>query len=287
MLGDRSGLMRKMWAAHPFQQRRRGQPNCWDRKRDARNTWQDPEQYFTETFAGFWCGSNWYEGNPGQLGNMHYRPSFTADAPALLGFDETIDSFCASRDAANPNGGAGGNWHAGHCIAANLNILSLYGNRVPYNICCNLEWQVCASLGKLPGQTSPQILFSKAPSELDPGPSSAKPFGQCRGWRDAEGSCEGAYATDSIFFLEVCVFNQICANSDELWTLAAGQPFTCNLNRSRFDALQQMLIEEPDWGPPSGLLPPCEAWCNKWTCEADPCSGCGAPMHAHRNLGCK
>ena len=32
--------------------------------------------------------------------------------------------------------------HAGSCLNANLNILSLYGNRVQYNICRNLEWQV-------------------------------------------------------------------------------------------------------------------------------------------------
>eukprot|EP00966_Prymnesium_polylepis_P238653 5519330-Prymnesium_polylepis.2 len=28
------------------------------------------------------------------------------------------------------------------CVKASLNILSLYGDRVPYNVCRNLEWQV-------------------------------------------------------------------------------------------------------------------------------------------------
>lgn len=35
--------------------------------------------------------------------------------------------------------------------------------------------------------------------------------------------CRSNYATDDIFFLEVCTFNQICSNGDELWQLEVGQ----------------------------------------------------------------
>ena len=35
--------------------------------------------------------------------------------------------------------------HAVACVKSGFNILSLYGNRVPYNICRNLEWQVNAT----------------------------------------------------------------------------------------------------------------------------------------------
>lgn len=58
-------------------------------------------------------------------------------------------------------------------------------------------------MGKLPGQGGPHIIFSKAPSSLDPSPSSSKPFGKCRGFREpGAGPCSLGYATDDIFFLE-------------------------------------------------------------------------------------
>ena len=304
MLSDRAGLMRKMWAAAPFQQRQPGTPACWEVRRDVgevrrdavtgkvlrdatRTTRQSASTYFAETLAGEHCVSNWYEGNPGQLGERDEAPSFSTAAPALLGFDETIDEYCSmqpkTNDAANS---VGGHWHARNCIAANLNILSLYGERVPYNICRNLEWMVCAAGGKLPGQLTPQIVFSWAPRRLDPGPESAKPFGQCRGWRDKEGSCEGGYATDDIYFLESCLFNQLCDNRDELWRLDAGEPWECRLNGTRFDELREMLVAAPDWGEPRGLYPPCAEWCNEWTCHAKECTGCGTPEMAHMGVDC-
>ena len=211
MLGDPTGLMRKMWAAEPWMQRRPGHLNCWDVRRDAHDTRQDAATYFREAFSGAHCESNWYEGNKGPLGASGQVPSFSADAPAVLGFDETIDAFCGRAEKKN-SGKYKDAWdHAKNCVQANLNILSLYGNRVPYNICRNLEWQVCAAMGKLPGQRGPRIIFSKAPGSLDPSPTSWKPFGKCRGWREpsAPGDCmRSGYATDDIFFLEVCLFNQ-------------------------------------------------------------------------------
>lgn len=148
------------------------------------------------------------------------------------------------------------------------------------------QWQVCAALGKLPGQSETYVVFSKAPSELHPGVTSSKPFGQCRGWRDTRGGCEGGYATDDIFFLEVCVFNQICSNGAELWQLDAGVLWRCHMNATRFRVLQAMLTAEPDWSEPRGLLPRCESWCNAWTCAHRSCAGCGAEVHASRQLGC-
>ena len=285
MMGDPAGLFRKMFAAHPFQQRQRNKPDCWDIRRDDRSKRQQAHQYFNETLAGDHCASNWYEGNPDELGEADRTPSFSANSPALLGFDETIDDYCRLQPMVNYAATqAGGYWHATQCIGANLNILSLYGVRVPYNICRNLEWMVCAAGGKLPGQNTPKILFSIAPRDLDPGPTSTKPFGQCRGWRDKAGSCEGGYATDDIFFLEACLFNQICSNHDELWQLDAGTPWECHLSVDRFDELKGMLIAEPDWGAPQGLLPACDVWCNKWTCTHKACSGCGHSVHSDRHI---
>lgn len=62
-----------------------------------------------------------YVGNPG----INEPPSYTADAPALFGFDETIDEYCSSHPKENGDY-EGGHGHANNCIRSNLNILSLY-----------------------------------------------------------------------------------------------------------------------------------------------------------------
>ena len=158
-------------------------------------------------------------------------------------------------------------------------ILFWQGNRVPYNICRNLEWMTCAAQGKLPGQTSNTMIFSKAPKDLDPSASSYKPFGECRGFREQKAistdpHCSRGYATDDIYFLEVCLFHQICDNGDQLFRLNAGEKFTCHLSGHRFQELKGMLLEEPNWHAPKGRPPRCEKWCNQWNCEAGECNGC-------------
>ena len=127
--------------------------------------------FFDETLQGRHCDSNWYQGNAGTLGTV--GPDFSkAHAPALLGFDESIDEYCGQHLDGNQDRNIRG--HATRCVAANLNILSLYGDRLPYNICRNLEWQMCAAQGKLPGQGTNldgtrdrTIKFAKAPRELE------------------------------------------------------------------------------------------------------------------------
>jgi hypothetical protein len=82
-------------------------------------------------------------GNAGALGDRdggptrwHTQPHFPdaasgMAAPALLGFDEEIEEYCQAR------GGYGN--HAETCIRANHNILSLYGDVIPYNMVRWLE----------------------------------------------------------------------------------------------------------------------------------------------------
>jgi hypothetical protein len=105
----------------------------------------DPARFFDDVWWGRDCARNWYTGNHGGLGRVDggpteewVRPHFTAAAPALLGFDESIEAFCTAR------GGRHG--HAEMCVEVNHNILSLYGNAIRYNTCRNLEWQsVCGA----------------------------------------------------------------------------------------------------------------------------------------------
>lgn len=219
-----------------------------------------------------------FEGNKGELGWEGHPPNFSAAAPAVLGFDETIDWYCGQAPKRNPYDYSQAWDHAKNCVKGNVNILSLYGQRVPYNICRNLEWQVCAAQSRLPGQGSDgTIIFSRAPNQVDPSPTSNKPFGMCRGWRSPEAmrhGCAKGFATDDIYFLEVCTFYKICSNGDELFSLRQNERWRCRFDSTGFEALQAMLVKTPDWGPPGGTSPKCEDFCNEWTCDADQCEGC-------------
>ena len=84
-----------------------------------------------------------------------------------------------------------------------------------------------------PGQTSPTIKFAEEPRRLTPGGEGARPFGLCRGYREDGGPCNDGYATDDIFYLEICLYAQICANGKELFSLGRGQPWRCTLSRKR------------------------------------------------------
>ena len=158
--------------------------------------------------------------------NLKTEPHFTAKhAPALLGFDENIDEYCQKHGGATEVG------HSQQCIASNVNILSLYGDDIPYNVCRNIEWQTCAAMGKLPGQGtgrgSDVLRFAKAPRNLEPR-SGDRPLGACFGYHP-EG-CDKGYSSSDIFFLEACYYNQICSNAEQLWTLSDGQDWICHFS---------------------------------------------------------
>ena len=248
MLRDPTHLFRRMWAAEAWAKQYTTSAKCWERDRENYGWgWQKSERFFDDILEGNICDSNWYEGNNGAIGGQYARPTFTGDAKAVLGFDDSIDRYCTDHAPWTQN-----TWgHAPRCIAANANILSLYGTRIPYNICRNLEWQSCAARGLLPGQKSKTLIFSRAPNDLDPsGKDGHKPLGQCRGWvppQKPKGGVYG-YATDDIYFLEVCLYNQICENGAELFDIQQDQPFVCRFSETRFRELQEILMvahEEP------------------------------------------
>ena len=288
MLRDDTHLFRLMWAAEPLMQReqphadgRPVRPSCWDVSRDQRGAHRSSaEAYFQGVLQGSSCGTNWYEGNPGELGQRYKPPFFESNAPALLGFDESIDGYCAAQPTARSR--RYGSGHAANCVHANLNILSLYGQRVPYNLCRNLEWQVCAAKNLLPGQRGGEetsIVFSRAPSSLDVTAASSKPLGQCRGWRPMGTTWDCAstgYATDDIFFLEVCIFSQICKNGAELFLLQPGEPFKCKFKGALLHELKEILLTPPREKTQTAMetAENCESWCNRWTCAKTECAGC-------------
>jgi len=252
MLRDPTHIFRRMWAAEAWGRQTDDAPKCWERSRDQQGSREQPaSRFFDDIVQGSMCGSNWFEGNGGGIGKQDQPPHFAWDANAVLGFDEDIDRYCKDRAPKSHKN----DQHALRCVAANVNILSLYGDRVPYNICRNLEWQSCTARGWLPGQQSSIIRFATAPKSLDPSGTSGKPLGQCRGWlpdRKPKGGIYG-YATDDIFYLEVCLFSQLCANGHEVFDLNVGDEFFCQFSEERFRELQE-LLERPPFEPPDAML---------------------------------
>ena len=225
---------------------------CWDRKRDDAHTEQPMHQYFEEVLAGTYCRSNWYEGNPGLLGLEGRPPTsfYIDDAPALFGADADIGSVCqgAMRDQGMMPSNAFG--HSGNCVAAGYNILNLNSPRVPYNLCRNLEWQVCSAKNLIPAQGDSAVLFATSPSSLEPN-GVERPVGKCAGWRpDGNDVPDGGfgYANDDIFYLEACLFNQLCTNGADIFDDVNWQkvPFRCDFSADRFHELERILSEPAD-----------------------------------------
>lgn len=57
------------------------------------------------------------------------------------------------------------------------------------------------------------------------------------------------YTTDDVFYLEVCMYSQICANGNELFELMRGEDFYCKFSRAGYQELQQTLLEGDRWEP--------------------------------------
>ena len=255
MLRDNAHIFRRMWATDGWAKM---QPDaltgphspCWLHPRDDAAASQPASTYFEETLSGKYCPMNWYEGNPGILGLRGRPPTFSEDAPALFGADEDIGAYCQNkmkRDYGLTPSNAFG--HAGNCVAANLNILNVFTDRVPYNICRNMEWQVCAMKGEVPSQGSNAVLLATEPNSLDPKPGSRRPLGRCSGWRPPDGSPDTptggfGYTNDDIYYIETCLFDQLCTNGADIFRNRQNdQPFHCEFSHERFLELEQILSE--------------------------------------------
>ena len=95
---DKSSRFHDLWSAAGWKARKPGEPGCWG---------GDGSQYWDDAWWGQVCSRNWYTGTPGffSSGQFGYHkaigpsdptvyPHFTKAAPALLGFDESIDEYC-------------------------------------------------------------------------------------------------------------------------------------------------------------------------------------------------
>lgn len=156
-------------------------------------------------------------------------------APALLGFDEEIEGFCRWQ------GGSG--THAETSVKANQNILSLFDGS--YNTCTNLEWQICAARGRLPGQGGRDIRFAYAPGRLEP-TGGGRPIGSCTGYHPA-GCWDDGYASSDIFYLEACMFSMMCKNREEFFRLNVGDTWQCELDEGGYARMRDLLVRGPNF----------------------------------------
>lgn len=229
MLHDRNHKFHTLWGRYAWVNRDPGAEACWSYN----------SNYFEDALKPEECNVNWLEG---ASGGQWDRPQFAADAPALLGFDETIWDYCS--EVAQQGNWGGGDWNkelARRCVLANQNILRLMfscadctGSRAGWNMCRNLQWVTCAARGMLPSQGPSRAMhFAKAPRELDtrdlddPGRTGSW-------WTEPHWN---HYAVSDVFFAEVCLLSALCKNSWELFTVQRGEPFVCEYEDARYRTL--------------------------------------------------
>lgn len=200
---------------------------CWEDKGGRR--------YFQNVLAGTGCDRNWFQGYHGD--SKDDRPEFTAAAPALLGFDGTIWDLCTEQVAADYpylHDGYSNQEMSRRCIATNHNILRLQRH---WDMCTNLEWQLCAAKGLLPGQQGRGIAFSTAPKTLSIGE-----WHNPTTWPCQQGCPPSHYSVGDVYFAEIAVYNQICRGAAQLFEVGRGEEMQCDVDEVRFHDLANRLI---------------------------------------------
>jgi len=96
-------------------------------------------------------------------------------------------------------------------------------------MCRNVEWMVCVVEGKASydrGDRSREIRFTHPPGQLNIDDFNSRP-----GW----------YIENDIYYLEVCVLNEMCSNRAEIFTKAEGESFVCEFDAALWAAAGKAL----------------------------------------------
>jgi len=149
-----------------------------------------------------------------------------------LGFDDTMLEYCRKEPSL---GDVDDSLLAHSCADANENILRLLTPRVPWTMCQNLVWLLCALKHKLPGQGAAAIHFATAPKVLELAPLTEGRFPITPGHE---------YAENDVFYLETCLLSHLCRNNEELFSVEKGGFFECDFSRERYDELPAILNGE-------------------------------------------
>jgi len=224
---DPSSKFHGMWGP-AWQMVGPGEWRCWDGL--------GGKQWLEGMWKGTWCNRNWMEGSAADMGGDG-MPAFSKPAPALLGFDETILGYCSELVGMGFDGGDLNTELAQRCVWANKNVLRLFSGARPWDMCQNIEWQMCALTGKLPHQDGRKVSFATAPRDL-----------QLEWWTDPSKHPTytpvwDGFALGDVYFAEVAVIFLVCANRAQLFELEVGETFVCEMDHDSFDLLTAKFIE--------------------------------------------
>ena len=110
MLADLASPLYDMFAKGAYVRKGLTNEGCWQK-------WDDPvgTSYFSQLSGDVFCNRNWFEGAFEDVDHASDRPDFSdAEAPALLGFDDTIYTFCSRKLGESPDryseGALAGRW---------------------------------------------------------------------------------------------------------------------------------------------------------------------------------
>ena len=117
------------------------------------------------------------------------------------------------------------------------------GSHIPYNTCRNVEWQVCAAKGTLPGQGSRKIKLARAPRSLAVSGHGNPALGSCPPDGYHPQGCETGFASSDIFFLEVCFYSMMCRNREDFFNLQPWQDFYCQMDWEGFEKMRNYLLK--------------------------------------------
>ena len=105
-------------------------------------------------------------------------------------------------------------------------------------MCQNMQWQLCAVLGQLPGQgLSKALRYATKPTSLDIKEWRAPQSYPC----DSGKSCEGKYTVGDIYFAEVCILQRVCRNTQAMFEAAEGDLVVCDYDAEAFAAFAREL----------------------------------------------
>ena len=68
------------------------------------------------------------------------------------------------------------------------------------------------------------------------------PLGDCNSY--APLGCANGYASGDIFYLEVCVYDMMCSNRNEMWALNPGDPWACEMEYAGYKQLYQWVLNK-------------------------------------------
>ena len=228
---EEDSLLQRMWSIDGWKQIHDRERPCWGEG--------SGDLFFNSLTAGGKCSRNF-------ASSLRWRPTSRGIAPAVLGFDFHIKQYCEGLNLRQgeahitpPNAlGTGG--AAAECVQANRTLLSLAVRE--YNSCRNLEWLVCAAMGRLNGQLTSELVFATAPGQVPIRRTRGFPgLGTCSGYAP-HGCGLAGYANDDIFYLETCILSKICSNADALFRLGVGELFSCELKAQGVHDLQRLLV---------------------------------------------